>query len=609
MVNVYAPQDEERKQNLWRFITEFMSNNPGRYIIFGDFNSVRNKTKRFGSVFSNSNTFYFNEFIANGNLVDIPMGGYKFTRVDKSCTKGIRLDRFLIADSTWNHLGPLTAVALDRTISDHHPILLRRFTADYGPISFKIYHTWFQADGFNKVMADFWSNGYYRKSSPALVNFKNKLQGLKSAIKGWVNKRRSRIKVFDSLREELRNLDLHIDVRQGLHHGGEKRMKLVNEIHKLEREQKDDLIQKSQIKWCVDGDENSKFFHGTINKKRKQLSVRGIKSNGQWVEEPMAVKQTFLNHLKKIMKSLPYLILLEVIGLRWFLNTSSKFWNMKCHWKKLKKLFGTVAVINRQVQTDPVQSAFIKNRHILDRPMILNEVVHTLKMKKKKAMIFKVDIAKAYDTLTMEGFHIAMEDAIEAKKFIGINIGNVCLSHLIYADDVIVLGEWSQFNLGAEDTNRKIHWVKWDLVFASKDCGRLGFGTKDDQYHRICDIIKQVTIFQTEDSWRWSCDKMDSFSVNGLRKHLDCLALPSHNLATRWNKIVPRKVNIHVWRLIKDRLPTRFNLWFRGIDDVSLICAVCNNGLESSYHTMSKCIIAIKVWKSVVKWLNLNLPF
>ncbi|GKF36762.1 RNA-directed DNA polymerase, eukaryota, reverse transcriptase zinc-binding domain protein, partial [Tanacetum coccineum] len=42
--------------------------------------------------------------------------------------------------------------------------------------------------------------------------------------------------------------------------------------------------------------------------------------------------------------------------------------------------------------------------------------------------------------LAMEGFHIAMEDAIEANKFSGINIGDICLSHLIYADDVIVLG-------------------------------------------------------------------------------------------------------------------------------------------------------------------------
>nr|GFB67536.1 RNA-directed DNA polymerase, eukaryota [Tanacetum cinerariifolium] len=102
---------------------------------------------------------------------------------------------------------------------------------------------------------------------------------------------------------------------------------------------------------------------------------------------------------------------------------------------------------------------------------------------------------------------------------------------------------------------------------------------------------------------------MDSFSVNALCKHLDCLSLPSDYLATRWNKIVPRKVNIHVWRLIKDRLLTRFNLWFCDIDDVSLICPMCSNGLESIYHMMSEFIITIKVWKSIFKWLDLNLPF
>nr|GEV39741.1 RNA-directed DNA polymerase, eukaryota [Tanacetum cinerariifolium] len=76
-----------------------------------------------------------------------------------------------------------------------------------------------------------------------------------------------RTEVIDSLSEELRNLDLNIDARNGLIHKGDKRLKLVNEIHKLERKQKDDLIQKSRIKWCTDRDENLKTIHGTINKK------------------------------------------------------------------------------------------------------------------------------------------------------------------------------------------------------------------------------------------------------------------------------------------------------------------------------------------------------
>ncbi|PWA53107.1 cytochrome P450 [Artemisia annua] len=82
MVNVYAPQYEEGKQNLWCYIIEFMYSNLGYYIIFGDFNFVRNNFERFGSFFSNINAVYFNDLIANGNLVDVPMGGYKFTRVD-----------------------------------------------------------------------------------------------------------------------------------------------------------------------------------------------------------------------------------------------------------------------------------------------------------------------------------------------------------------------------------------------------------------------------------------------------------------------------------------------------------------------------------------------
>ncbi|GKG00978.1 hypothetical protein Tco_0305683 [Tanacetum coccineum] len=37
-----------------------------------------------------------------------------------------------------------------------------------------------------------------------------------------------------------------------------------------------ELSQKSKIRWSIEGDENSKFFHNIINKKRAQLAIRGI---------------------------------------------------------------------------------------------------------------------------------------------------------------------------------------------------------------------------------------------------------------------------------------------------------------------------------------------
>lgn len=46
-----------------------------------------------------------------------------------------------------------------------------------------------------------------------------------------------------------------------------------------------------------------------------------------------------------------------------------------------------------------VQSAFVANRQILERPFILNELVSWCKSSKYKALIFKVDFEKAYDSV------------------------------------------------------------------------------------------------------------------------------------------------------------------------------------------------------------------
>lgn len=102
---------------------------------------------------------------------------------------------------------------------------------------------------------------------------------------------------------------------------------------------------------------------------------------------------------------------------------------------------------------------------------------------------------------------------------------------------------------------------------------------------------------------------MTEFSVKGLRSFIDQSSLPSHHLATSWNKIVPKKVNIHAWRVVKNRLPTKFNLWFRGVHHNSLICPCCGNGIETLFHIISYCHIAKMVWKAICIWLNMDIPF
>ncbi|KAJ0443306.1 putative RNA-directed DNA polymerase [Helianthus annuus] len=165
-------------------------------------------------------------------------------------------------------------------------------------------------------------------------------------------------------------------------------------------------------------------------------------------------------------------------------------------------------VIGRLISEE--QTAFLKGRNITDGPLMLNEICAWLKKSRKTAMIFKVDIHKAYDSLcwgflnaimaqmgfpsrwrewimatlksarasvlingspTMEFecsrglrqgdplspflFIIAMEAISGIMKralvdgiFHGVKCNNtgMTLSHFLYADDVVFLGEWSETN-------------------------------------------------------------------------------------------------------------------------------------------------------------------
>ncbi|GJT00845.1 RNA-directed DNA polymerase, eukaryota [Tanacetum coccineum] len=157
-----------------------------------------------------------------------------------------------------------------------------------------------------------------------------------------------------------------------------------------------------------------------------------------------------------------------------------------------------------------IQTAFLPNRQILDGPFIINELLSRCHHKKQSAMIFKVDFAKAYDSirwdyledvlfsfgfgskwrswirgcltssmasilisgsptsefqfhrglkqgdhlapylfiLVMESLHLSFSRVIDAGIFTGIRIDpTTMISHLFYADDAVFIGEWSQENL------------------------------------------------------------------------------------------------------------------------------------------------------------------
>ncbi|GJS04028.1 RNA-directed DNA polymerase, eukaryota [Tanacetum coccineum] len=857
---------------------------------------------------------------------------------------------------------------------------------DFGPSPFRTYHSWFKRDGFDIMVEQAWTS-FSHSDSNSLIRFKKKLQDLKKIIRGWIkDKNISQAGTKISISDDLTNIDKELDRGVVSDELLTKRMELNRKLHDLKLMEVKDYAQKAKVKWAIEGDENSKFFHGLINKKRSQLSIRGIFVDGDWLTDPKHIKDAFKDHFAsrfkhpdrfrlKLKISFPNrlsstqaidmdncITRSEIRKAVWECGENKspgpdgfsfeffrRYWNFigpefcsavesffisgflpkGCNasfialipkvldakfvsdfrpisligsvYKVITKILANrLAAVISDLVSD-TQSAFVANRHILDGPFILNELLAWCKRKKKQALIFKVDFAKAYDSvrwdylldvlqafgfgpnwckwirgifssamasilvngsptsefpfycglkqgdplapflfiLVMESLHISVSKAVNEGVFKGLSIqGSDPISHLFYADDAVFIGEWSEENLvnlvrildcfylasglkinlhksqvlgvgvprdiviqgasligcdkiqarlskwksktlsvggrltllksvlgvvplyamsmykapkgvllemesirsnffkGGDQEDKKITWVAWDKVLSSKKKGGLGvsslfalnrglllkwvwrFLSQDGSiWSRVisaiygpfldshvanfpsnwCSILREVQVLRAKgfdfvslckkrvgngcntrfwlDTWildmpfcvrfpriyaletdkfasvaekweapsfdssfrrhardgaereqwldmlsmlgtvtlsssidRWVCDinGEGEFRVKDIRSSLDDLLLPSTDVATRWVKFIPIKINVFAWRARLDRLPTRCNLIKRGVILDSSLCPMCGLAPEDSYHVFFQCDMAKNILRRICRWWDLT---
>ncbi|GJT45806.1 putative RNA-directed DNA polymerase, eukaryota, reverse transcriptase zinc-binding domain protein [Tanacetum coccineum] len=286
------------KSSLWNRLAEFMNQHNGKFILFGDFNTVRHENERTGSLFSCIEAEHFNAFIDSTGLINLPIGGRHFTWMNKAGTKLSKLDRFLIFEGVMEDIPDIKVTAIDRLWSDHSPILLHSKKTDFGPSPFKLYNSWLNRDGFDDIVKSTWEsidtdNGNNKISSHV------KLRSLKNAIKKWqVDVRKNDRSQKSANLFEIQEIKKKIDDGSASISDCEKRINLLQDIEKLDNLEALDLIQKARIKWDIEGDENSKYFNGIINSKRRTRAIVGILHDGDWITEPPLIKDVFLNYYK-----------------------------------------------------------------------------------------------------------------------------------------------------------------------------------------------------------------------------------------------------------------------------------------------------------------------
>ncbi|GKA62006.1 RNA-directed DNA polymerase, eukaryota, reverse transcriptase zinc-binding domain protein [Tanacetum coccineum] len=197
----------------------------------------------------------------------------------------------------------------------------------------------------------------------------------------------------------------------------------------------------------------------------------------------------------------------------------------------------------------------------------------------------------------------------------GLNVGS------LRAKNLALLGKW-WWRLRKDGEGL---WVKeidgLGLEFTSSFLGVLGDGSDIrfwvDRWvdnRRLCDRFPKLyhldrrkessVMDKGSDKWRWLLDEDGEFKVKMLTRLIEekCLCLESSGQETTWNKLVPKKVNIFIWRALKNSLSVREELDRRNIDLDSVICPCCNNSVESCTHSLITCDLAMSVWGKNFSW-------
>ncbi|GKC84782.1 RNA-directed DNA polymerase, eukaryota [Tanacetum coccineum] len=192
----------------------------------------------------------FNSFIYNAGMEEVSLGGSAFTWCHRSASKMSKLDRFFVSENLLTSCPNISAITLERFISDHRPILLRENIVRLWPsFLFRSINTGWKWTDLIKCRNLGRRPG---NKDNAIRSFMGKLKFLKDRIRVWlsIHKANSRSDT-DILKEELRLCDELIDKGMGSSEVVQNRLEILNKIHQVQKNQASEISQKAKIKWAM----------------------------------------------------------------------------------------------------------------------------------------------------------------------------------------------------------------------------------------------------------------------------------------------------------------------------------------------------------------------
>ncbi|GKA51445.1 RNA-directed DNA polymerase, eukaryota, reverse transcriptase zinc-binding domain protein, partial [Tanacetum coccineum] len=158
------------------------------------------------------------------------------------------------------------------------------------------------------------------------------------------------------------------------------------------------------------------------------------------------------------------------------------------------------------------------------------------------------------------------------------------------------------FNLDLQkDVAQKFQNPDFAVSFRRRPRG----GIEVSQFQELSLLLSSVVISSSSDRWSWMLNGHGDFSVKSAREEIDKHLLVTSSSSTRWSKLLPIKLNVFVWCMFLDKLPTSINLSNKGLDVPCVLCLNCGNAVES-HQQPTKAFLGSLVLLHVVAYMEVQ---
>jgi len=165
--------------------------------------------------------------------------------------------------------------------------------------------------------------------------------------------------------------------------------------------------------------------------------------------------------------------------------------------------------------------------------------------------------------------------------------------------------------INKESTVEEMASLGWEVEGRAWEWRRRLLAWEEDSVKECSEMLHNIVLqVEVADSWRWLLDPVHGYSVRNSYRFLTTSEeqVDRSPVDDVWHIQIPLKVSLFVWRLLRNRLPTKDNLLRRHVIYANDLAYVTGCGAtETATHLFIVCDLAHTLWVLVWNWIGLSM--